>query len=77
MSDTARQEVIAALEQLRDEWAAGPPGRWENWTIPEYLGAMAGWLSSYEQAFVNSGQPVPADGWAVFAHAVRAAAIYE
>ena len=65
-----------SLEQLRDLWAAGPPGRWENWTIPEYLGATAAWLKNYEQAFVHSGLPAPADGWPAFAQAVCAAAIY-
>ena len=56
---------------------AGPLGRWENLTIPEYLDAMAAWLESYEQAFISTGRPVPADGWTIFASAVRAAAINE
>jgi len=38
---------------------------------------MAAWLEVYEQAFINTGRQVPEDGWAVFAHAVRAAAAYE
>jgi hypothetical protein len=38
---------------------------------------MAAWLQVYEHSYTNQGQPVPADGWTVFAHALRAAAIYE
>jgi len=46
-------------------------------TVPAYLEAMAAWLEVYEQALINTGRPVPEDGWTVFAKAVRAAAVYE
>jgi hypothetical protein len=59
------------------EWHAGPPKRWENVTIPGYLEAMAAWLEGFEQVYINTGRQVPADGWAVFAAALQAAAIYE
>lgn len=49
----------------------------ENWTIPEYLAAMAAWLELYEQAYINTERPVPADGWTIFAQALQAAAVYE
>lgn len=52
-----------------------PNDGWENSTIPAYLEAMAAWLEVYEQAYINTGRPVPADGWTVFAQAVRAAAV--
>jgi hypothetical protein len=38
---------------------------------------MGAWLGVYEQAYINNGQPVPHDGWAVFAAALRAGAFYE
>lgn len=65
------------LRRLLSEWGDGPPGRWENQTIPAYLEAMAAWLESYEQSYINTGKPVPADGWTIFAHALQAATIYE
>jgi hypothetical protein len=34
---------------------------------PEYLEAMAAWLQVYKHSYTNQGQPVPADGWTVFA----------
>jgi hypothetical protein len=77
VSVEGKSEVIAALRQLASEWRAGPPDDSENWTVPAYLEAMAAWLEVYEQSYVNSKRPVPANGWTVFAQAVRAAAVYE
>ena len=77
VTEEGKREVITALQQLLSEWAAGPPGHWENLTVPAYLEAMAAWLKVYEQAFINTGHPVPEDGWTVFAKAVSAAATYE
>lgn len=77
MSAEGKREVIVALQQLLSEWEAGPPRDWGNLTVPAYLEAMAAWLEVYEHAFINTGRPVPEDGWTVFAHAVRAAAAYE
>jgi hypothetical protein len=77
MTASGRQQVIVILEELLDQWRAGPPGDWENHSIPEYLEAMSAWLSVYEHSHANRGQSAPADGWIVFAQALRAAAIYE
>jgi hypothetical protein len=76
VSAEGKPEVIAALRQLVSEWRAGPPDGWENWTIPAYLEAMAR-LEVYEHAYINTGRPVPVDGWTVFAQTVGAAAVYE
>jgi hypothetical protein len=38
---------------------------------------MAAWLEGFEQAYINTGRQVPADGWTVFAAALQAAALYE
>jgi len=46
-------------------------------TVPAYIEAMAAWLESYEQVYINAGPSVPTDGWTVFAAALQAAAIYE
>jgi hypothetical protein len=72
-----REPVLAVIRDLRSDWENGQPDAWENWTIPQYLDAMGAWLEVYEQAYINNGQPVPNDGWAVFAAALRAGAFYE
>ena len=76
-STEGKREVITVLQQLPSECAAGPPGHWENLTVPAYLEAIAAWLEVYEQAFINRGRPVPEGGRTVFAKAVSAAAAYE
>jgi hypothetical protein len=72
-----KDHVIEVLHGPLAEWKTGPPKRWENATIPAYLEAMAAWLESFEQFYVNTGRQPPADGWTVFAAALQAAAIYE
>ncbi len=80
MSD--RAEVLGTINALLSEWkgphhAPTPPDDWENWTIPQYLEAMAAWLESYENAWTNRGEEPPTDGWVIFGHALQAAARYE
>ena len=50
---------------------------WENVILSSYLEALAAWLRSYEQLYINTGKPVPEDVWEIMAAAVRAATIYE
>ncbi|HUB40557.1 MAG TPA: hypothetical protein VMA72_17050 [Streptosporangiaceae bacterium] len=57
-----KESVIEVLHELSAEWSAGTAGRWENVTIAAYLDAMAAWLQRFEQAYVNTGRPVPSDG---------------
>jgi hypothetical protein len=72
-----KHDVIEVLHGLLAQWESGVPEGWENVTIPAYMEAMAAWLEGYEHAYVNTGRPVPADSWTVFAAALQAAAIYE
>src|SRR5258708_35363126 len=65
------------LHRLLAEWETGAPARWENVTVPAYIEAMAAWLEGYENVYINTSRPVPADGWTVFAAALQAAAIFE
>jgi hypothetical protein len=74
---TGRDDVVATLRRLRNEWADGEPEGWKHWTIPGYLDAMAAWLEVFENAYTNSGRAVPTDGWEVFNAALNAAAICE
>jgi hypothetical protein len=80
MSD--RDDVVATINRLLSDWTGPdhdpvPPQDWENWTIPQFLEAMSAWLGSYENAWVNRGEPPPTDGWVVFRHALEAGARYE
>jgi hypothetical protein len=72
-----KEHVVEVLHRLLAEWDACAPTGWENVTIPDYLAAMAAWLEGFEQVYVNTGRPIPGDGWPVFAAALQAPAIYE
>ncbi len=72
-----KHDVVGVLRSLLSQWEAGQPVGWDNATIPAYLEAMAAWLDSYQQAYVNTGRAVPGDGWTVFVAALQAAAFYE
>jgi hypothetical protein len=74
---TGRDKLVVVLEELAAEARSGRTEEWENDTLPAYLEALAAWLRVYEQAYINTGKPVPADVWDVVAAAARAARIYE
>ena len=74
---TGRDQLVVVLEELAAEARSGRTGEWQNDTLPAYLEALAAWLRVYEQAYVNTGRPVPSDAWEVVAAAARAAIIYE
>jgi hypothetical protein len=46
-------------------------------TVPAYVEAMAAWLESHENVYINASRPIPNDGWTVSATAPQAVAIYE
>ena len=71
-----RDEVLAAIEQLRAELASGATG-WENDSLERFLDAAAALLGSIENAYANEGQPIPANAWSVMARVIRGARFYE
>jgi hypothetical protein len=75
--NAGRDKLIATLEELAGEARSGRVDSWENDTLSTYLEALAAWLRVYEQAYVNTGRPVPSDPWDILTAAVRAATIYE
>lgn len=77
MAIDRREEIVEVLDGLVAEWAEGNPADWENWTIPQYLDAMAAWLRVAENAYLHGGQPLPANGWEWFKDALQVAARYE
>lgn len=74
---SGRDRLVSVLEELAAEAKSGRIEKWENDTLSTYLEALAAWLRVYEQAYVNTGRPVPTDVWEVLAAALRAATIYE
>ena len=71
-----RDELIAAIDELRAELAAGADG-WENNSLDRYLEALGALLGSIENAYLNEGQAVPQNAWSVMAEVVRGARFYE
>ena len=73
----ARDQVVATIHRLLDDWDDGPPPNWENLTVPRYLEALAAWLQSYQQVYINHRRPIETDGWEVLNIGLRVAATYE
>jgi hypothetical protein len=71
-----RQQVVAALDELRIELAAGAQD-WENDRLDLYLEAVVELLLVIENAYTNNNRPVPDDPWAVMADVLRGARYYE
>lgn len=74
---SAKETLVATLEELANEARSERGDSWENVTLPQFLESMAAWLRSYERAYTNTGRPVPNDPWEVMVAAVRAATLYE
>jgi hypothetical protein len=74
---SAKESLVATLEELANEARSEHGDSWENVTLPAFLEAMAAWLRSYERAYTNTGRPIPNDPWEIMVAAVRAATLYE
>jgi hypothetical protein len=72
-----RDELVEAIQELAREAYAGQTEEWENVTLPAYLEALAGWLKSYENAYINTERAVPKDPWEIMKTAFTAATTYE
>jgi hypothetical protein len=72
-----RDELVAVIQELAREAHAGKTEEWENVTLPAYLEALAGWLKSYENAYINTGRAVPENPWEIMKTAFMAATTYE
>ncbi|NJD27227.1 MAG: hypothetical protein FIA92_02895 [Chloroflexi bacterium] len=71
-----RDELLAAIHELRAELAAGAEG-WENDSLDRYLEALGALLGSIENAYRNEGRALPRNAWSVMADVVRGARFYE
>ena len=79
MSDLAglvgRDAVVNIVCELCTELDGGI--QWENDSLPAYLEAFGALLGSIENAYINSGQPVPEDPWELIGRALKGARDYE
>ena len=74
-----RQEdrLVGVLRELLADWSDGPPADWANQSLPDYLEALAAWLTDCDGYYANRGVPVPRNGWEIMRVAMRAATVYE
>lgn len=72
----SREDLAEFVNQLHAELLGA--AEWENDDLPRFLAALSAWIKDSPGAFRNKGEPVPEHGsWSFFAHALRAATIYE
>lgn len=64
------------VTHLRTDLATHPES-WENGTLDRFLDAMAAWLATFPQPYVNHGIDMPDPDWRFVADLLRAARIYE
>ena len=70
------QDLIAVITHLWTNLQAHPE-QWENQTLDSFLQAMAAWLSTFPQVYINTERPIPEPDWKFVADCLRAARIYE
>jgi hypothetical protein len=70
-----RQQLVDAINELLTELDAAV--EWENDSLHAYFEALNALLGSIENAYTNTGNPVPDDPWAIMARALRGARSYE
>lgn len=70
-----REEVLDVLDALQAELATDPG--WENQTLERFLDAFNALLGSIENAYSNTGRPLPNSPWELVAEALKGARFYE
>jgi hypothetical protein len=70
-----RDQLLKVVEALQSELDAGV--EWENDTLGRYLEGLGALLGSIENAYINTGRPVPDDPWVILADVIRGATSYE
>ena len=70
-----RDEVLDVLDSLLAELVDGQA--WENQTLERFLDAFSALLGSIENAYSNTGRPLPDSPWELVAEALRGARYYE
>lgn len=70
-----RNATISVVDQLLAELRSD--NDWENPTLDRYLEAFGALLGSIENHYMNTGQQMPDDPWAIVAEVLRGARYYE
>ena len=71
-----RAALITALDEMVNDFDRRSD-TWENPQLLRFLEALAALLGSIENAYANSGTPIPEDPWVVMADAIEGARFYE
>src|SRR5882757_4864722 len=50
--------LAASVRALLADWSEGQPANWDNYTLPEYLESLAGWLEDCAGYYASRGVPV-------------------
>jgi len=69
-------DLIAVITALWTKLESDPEA-FENGDLRSFLMAMASWLASFPQFYVNTGRAVPEPDWRFVADCLRAARVYE
>ncbi len=73
----SREDLVAYINRLRDEYRADPEA-WENNSLERFLDALAAWIDDSPGYWSNIGQPNSEQpDWSWVALALRAATLYE
>ncbi len=72
----SRNDLIAVITALWTKLESDPES-FENGDLGSFLVAMAAWLSSFPQSYINTGQPIPEPDWKFVADCLLAARVYE
>ena len=64
------------ITALRSDLEANPE-MWENPDLGRFLAAMAAWLSTFPQVYINLDKRIPEPDWKFVADCLRAARVYE
>lgn len=69
-------DLLVVLTRLRASLATNPSS-WENSNLEDFLEAMAAWVGTFPQPYINTGQSIPEPDWKLLADCLLAASSYE
>jgi hypothetical protein len=74
----SREELLAVIATMREDFAATGAGEWENADLGRFLDGLAGFLADLDGYFARRGQQVPDQpSWGLLAATLIAATGYE
>jgi hypothetical protein len=74
----SRQELLAVIAAMREDFAASGAREWENADLGRFLDGLAGFLADLDGYYASRGQQIPGQpSWGLLAAALVAATGYE